>query len=171
MNTQLRELRIPDFVTLIGLSSALIAIYLAFKEQFFLAYIFIIAQYALDGLDGKLARKLGGGRLGMFLDSFSDFTILITAVLFGFFMGLQSPSFLVAGLLFILAGSIRLSFFTAQNLENKREFIGIPSVFCVFILCTTLILNFHENLFPMEWIIALYLFFAYGMISDLRIKK
>jgi len=170
MNTQLRELRLPDFVTLMGLGCAIASIYLAYTEQFFIAYVFIVAQYALDGLDGKLARIIGGGKLGVFLDSFSDFTVIISAVLFGFFMGLQSPSFLLAGLLFILAGSIRLSFFMNQTFENKKSFVGIPTVFAVFIICTLLILNFHEKWFPMEYMIGVYLFLSYGMISDIKIK-
>ena len=66
---QLRVLRWPDMLTLLGLLCVSFSVYFSFKGFLAIAYVLILMQFLLDYFDGKLARAIGGGALGVYLDS------------------------------------------------------------------------------------------------------
>ena len=80
---QLRELRWPDMLTLLGLLCVSFSVYFSFKGYLAIAYVLILLQFLLDYFDGKLARAIGGGALGVYLDSFTDFMAVASSVVFG----------------------------------------------------------------------------------------
>src|SRR5512140_2333020 len=65
---QLRTLRWPDLPTLLGLLCVSSSVYYSYKGVFAVAYILILVQFFFDYVDGKLARTIGGGALGVYLD-------------------------------------------------------------------------------------------------------
>ena len=56
---QLRTLRWPDLLTLVGLLCVCFSVYFSFKGYLAIAYVLILTQFLLDYFDGKLARAIG----------------------------------------------------------------------------------------------------------------
>src|SRR5450759_922133 len=52
---QLRALRWPDMLTLLGLLCVSFSVYFSFKGFLLIAYVLILMQFLLDYFDGKLA--------------------------------------------------------------------------------------------------------------------
>ena len=166
--TQLRTLRVPDILTLLGLLCVSISIYYSFTGLIVIAYILILTQFILDYFDGKLARIFGGGALGLYLDSFTDFMAVASSVAFGWFLGITGIAMLIAGFLNIGAASIRLAYFTAYK---QKGFTGIPTVLAASAVSTFALLGYlfiPENL---NWFVIFYFISAVAMVSDLRLKK
>ncbi len=171
MPKQLKELRLPDYFTLTGLSSAVASIFFAFDENFIMAYLLLLTQFALDGIDGRIARSGRKGALGIYLDSFSDFTAIIAVVIFGWQLGIDNRFMGIATYVFIMCAAIRLSYFTVRSTSHPGDFVGIPTVLAVNIISTALILNHHFEFVRMDALVVLYYIFSYAMVSDMRIKK
>lgn len=165
---QLRTLRLPDTLTLLGLMCVSFSVYFSFKGFFVVAYCLILTQFLLDYFDGKLARALGGGALGLYLDSFTDFMAVSSSVVFGWFLGVNGIAMLVAGFLNIGAASIRLAYFTAHK---QKGFTGIPTVLAASAVSTIALLGYFFAKEYLTWFVIFYFISALAMISDLKLKK
>ncbi|MFZ2324941.1 MAG: CDP-alcohol phosphatidyltransferase family protein [Ignavibacteriaceae bacterium] len=165
---QLRTLRLPDTLTLLGLMCVSFSVYFSFKGFFVVAYCLILTQFLLDYFDGKLARALGGGALGLYLDSFTDFMAVSSSVVFGWFLGVNGIAMLVAGFLNIGAASIRLAYFTAYK---QKGFTGIPTVLAASAVSTIALLGYFFAKEYLTWVVIFYFISALAMISDLKLKK
>ena len=165
---QLRMLRWPDLSTLLGLLCASSSAYFSFKGVFAVAYALILAQFAFDYADGKLARTFGGGPLGVYLDSFSDFISVTASVVFGWFVGIDGVIMYMAGFLNIGAAAVRLAYFTAYK---QKGFTGIPTVLASALVTTIAYLG-HLFAQPyIGWFVIFYYVSAVAMISDLKLNK
>lgn len=171
MTKQIKELRLPDLFTTIGLGCALASLFCSFLLLFDFAYFLLLGQFIFDCIDGRVARKFGKGKLGIYLDSFSDFTAIIGVVVFGWFVGMQGIFMFLASFFFLSAAAIRLSYFTVRSHQKITEFIGIPTVLCVVLVATTIIINYHFQIINMKWLVILYFVFAYAMVSNIEFKK
>ncbi len=165
---QLRTLRFPDILTLLGFLCVSFSVYFSFKEFLVIAYILILTQFFLDYFDGKLARAIGGGALGIYLDSFTDFMAVSASVVFGWFIGINGIAMLVAGFLNIGAASIRLAYFTAYK---QKGFTGIPTVLAASAVSTIAFLGYLFAKEYLVWFVIFYFISAVAMISDLKLKK
>jgi phosphatidylserine synthase len=165
---QLHALRWPDMLTLLGLLCVSFSVYFSFKGCLIIAYILILAQLLFDYFDGKLARAIGGGALGVYLDSFSDFMAVASSVVFGWFAGINGIVMLLAGFLNIGAASIRLAYFTAYK---QRGFIGVPTVMAASAVSSIAFLGHIFMHGHLAWFAVFYFISAVAMISDLRLKK
>ena len=165
---QLRELRWPDMLTLLGLLCVSFSVYFSFKGFLAIAYILILLQFLLDYFDGKLARAIGGGVLGVYLDSFTDFMAVASSVVFGWFVGITGIAMLIAGFLNVGAASIRLAYFTSYK---QKGFTGIPTVLAASAVSTIAFLGFFFAQAYLGWFVIFYFVTAVAMISDLRLKK
>jgi phosphatidylserine synthase len=165
---QLRALRWPDLSTLLGLLCVSSSVYCSFKGVFAVAYALILAQFIFDYADGKLARTIGGGVLGVYLDSFSDFMAVSAAVVFGWFVGIDGPAMYIAGFLNIGAAAVRLAYFTANK---QKGFTGVPTVLAAVVVSTIAYLGYFFAKTSIGWFVVFYFASAVAMISDLRIKK
>lgn len=171
-NRQLSELKLPDYFTIIGMCLALASIFFSTEEKFWTAYFLILGQFFFDAVDGRVARRYGGGELGVFLDSFSDFTAITAVVFLGIYIGIENFWMYMVSLLFLIAAAVRLSFFMAQALKGKVSgFTGVPTVLAVIILATLIMLNYKFQLSDMNRLTILYFVLAYAMVSNLKIKK
>jgi len=166
--TQLRTLRFPDILTLLGLLCVSISIYYSFTGLIVIAYILILTQFILDYFDGKLARIFGGGVLGLYLDSFTDFMAVASSVVFGWFLGITGIAMLIAGFLNIGAASIRLAYFTAYK---QKGFTGIPTVLAASAVSTFALLGYLFITENLNWFVIFYFISAVAMVSDLKLKK
>ncbi len=165
---QLRYLRLPDMLTLLGMLCVSFSVYFAFKGLLLIAYILILAQLFFDYFDGKLARAIGGGSLGVYLDNFSDFLAICSSVVFGWFVGINGIVMLIAGFLYVGAASIRLAYFTAYKQKPRT---GIPASFAASTVSTLAFLGYLFSGEYIVWFVILYFISAAAMISDLRLKK
>lgn len=165
---QLRTLRLPDVLTLLGLLSVSFSVYFSFKGFLVIAYTLILMQFMLDYFDGKLARAIGGGALGIYMDSFTDFMAVASSVVFGWFLGIDGIAMLIAGFLNVGAASIRLSYFTAYR---QKGFTGIPTVLAASAVSTLALLGYLFVPEHVGWFVIFYFVSAVAMISDLRLKK
>lgn len=165
---QLRSLRLPDLLTLLGLLCVSFSVYFSFKGILVIAYILILTQFILDYFDGKLARAIGGGALGVYLDSFTDFMAVSASVVFGWFIGINGIAMLIAGFLNIGAASIRLAYFTAYK---QKGFTGIPTVLAASAVSTLAFIGYLFLPTYLVWFVIFYYVSAVAMISDLRLKK
>lgn len=166
--SQLRTLRFPDLLTLLGLLCVSTSVYFSFKGFLVVAYILILTQFVLDYLDGKLARAIGGGALGLYLDSFADFMAVAASVVFGWFIGINGIIMLIAGFLNLGAASIRLAYFTAYK---QKGFTGIPTVLAASAVSTIALLGYLFAKEYLNWFVIFYFISAVAMVSDLKLKK
>jgi CDP-diacylglycerol--serine O-phosphatidyltransferase len=165
---QLRELRWPDMLTLLGLLCVSFSVYFSFKGLLVIAYVLILMQFLLDYFDGKLARAIGGGVLGVYLDSFTDFMAVASSVVFGWFVGINGIAMLIAGFLNVGAASIRLAYFTSYK---QKGFTGVPTVLAASAVSTIAFLGYFFAQAYLVWFVIFYFISAVAMISDLRLKK
>ena len=165
---QLRTLRLPDTLTLLGLLCVSFSVYFSFKGLLILAYFLILTQFLLDYFDGKLARAIGGGALGLYLDSFTDFMAVASSVVFGWFLGIDGIAMLIAGFLNLGAASIRLAYFTAYK---QKGFTGIPTVLAASVVSIIALLGYLFAQEYLNWFVIFYFISAIAMVSDLRLKK
>ena len=128
---------VPNFVTLLSLSSGFTSISFSLNNEWKIAVYLILLATIFDFFDGWFARKLkSNSNFGAELDSLSDF------VSFG-----VAPSILIylwstntlgslgwgATLFFVICASLRLARFTAdiyitnKPIDDKEYFVGIPS--------------------------------------------
>ncbi|MCX6145081.1 MAG: CDP-alcohol phosphatidyltransferase family protein [Ignavibacteriales bacterium] len=165
---QLRTLRWPDLLTLVGLLCVSFSVYFSFKGYPAIAYVLILTQFLLDYFDGKLARAIGAGALGVYLDSFTDFMAVAASVVFGWFVGINGIAMLIAGFMNVGAASIRLAYFTAYK---QKGFTGIPTVLAASAVSTIAFLGYLFTQALLGWLVIFYFVSAVAMISDLRLKK
>lgn len=165
---QLQTLRWPDLLTLLGLLCVSFSVYFSLKGFVILAYFLILMQFLLDYFDGKLARAIGGGQLGVYLDSFTDFMAVAASVVFGWFVGIDNYLMLFAGFLNVGAASIRLAYFTAYK---QKGFTGIPTVLAASAVSTISLFGYLFAQKYLDWFVVVYFISAVAMISDLRLKK
>jgi phosphatidylserine synthase len=165
---QLRELRWPDMLTLLGLLCVSFSVYFSFKGFLAIAYGLILLQFLLDYFDGKLARAIGGGVLGVYLDSFTDFMAVASSVVFGWFVGINGTVMLIAGFFNVGAASIRLAYFTSNK---QKGFTGVPTVLAASAVSTIAFLGYFFAQAYLDWFVIFYFVSAVAMISDLRLKK
>jgi CDP-diacylglycerol---serine O-phosphatidyltransferase len=165
---QLRALRWPDMLTLLGLLCVSFSVYFSFKGFLAIAYVLILMQFLLDYFDGKLARAIGGGALGVYLDSFTDFMAVASSVVFGWFVGITGTAMLIAGFLNVGAASIRLAYFTSYK---QKGFTGVPTVLAASAVSTIAFLGYLFVPALLVWFVIFYFISAIAMISDLRLKK
>lgn len=135
---------LPNFITLLNLSSGLLAVIAIFKGYYDEAFIFVCLGIFFDFWDGFFARKLGvSGELGLQLDSLAD--MVTSGVVPGLMMfrlietiQISQPQYQVTedtiymgmipyfGFLITIASAYRLAKF---NIDKRQidSFIGLPT--------------------------------------------
>jgi len=127
---------LPNAVTALALCSGLISVRFSVDGAYDYALVAIVTSAILDGLDGRLARRLhASSRFGAEFDSLADFLSFGVApiVLLFFWAGdaITGPISLCL-MVFALASAIRLARFTAQSdveiaAWRKAYFTGMPT--------------------------------------------
>jgi CDP-diacylglycerol--serine O-phosphatidyltransferase len=127
---------LPNAITALALCSGLISIRFSIAKEFDYALAAIVVSAVLDGLDGRLARRLRvSSRFGAEFDSLADFLSFgVAPIVLLFFWGEDAMTGAISLCLmaFALASATRLARFNAQsNPEEaawqKAYFTGMPT--------------------------------------------
>lgn len=166
-------LSVADIITIMNAVLGFLAILLIFSNQFQLAAALILLGLLADGLDGIVARRIGNGLMGEFLETIADSISLSIAPLFLLYkmqydVLMSQPALhvaLVAVFIFTLICSmLRLSSFS--TLKEKYVFVGLPtSANGIFLVLSAFL---KVNLW---YIIPFIILFAWLMISPIRFPK
>ena len=143
----LRMLTAADAISMLNTSFGFCAIIMILWGEQRFAFSFILLALLADGLDGIIARRWGGGKLGESLEAMGDMLSLsIAPLLFFLWFGIQifsAESFHVilaflCSLIFLVCSAIRLASF--HVMKNEHFFIGLPaSVSTIVIICLTVL--------------------------------
>jgi len=166
MNTKL----IPSIFTLANLLVGVISLVLTMDNNFQLAAIMILFAMVLDGLDGRLARRLDAtSPFGKELDSLADLVSFGVAPAILVY-ALKMREFGIVGLLvclaFALCGAIRLARFNVLNISSY--FVGVPITAAGSLVALTVLVG---NRLPSLAYPIIMVLLAYLMVSNIKIPK
>jgi CDP-diacylglycerol--serine O-phosphatidyltransferase len=134
---------LPNLCSLAGLGCTILAIYFIILGVYSAAMIGMIWAVAFDWADGLIARRmkgrtgsdqLYGGQLDVLIDIVS---YAVTPAIFLLSYGKFDPVFLPGAFLMLVAGAIRLSYFSTFGLSDGSKYTGLAidnnSIILVFI--------------------------------------
>ncbi|HOV81075.1 MAG TPA: CDP-diacylglycerol--serine O-phosphatidyltransferase [Methanothrix sp.] len=127
----IRIMRLPDVFTLLNVVFGFLAILAAGgawgRGNVHYALVFILLAAIADGVDGFLARKVGGSVLGADLDSLADMLSFGAAPAYFAISAFHIPPLLwPAGIFFLLCGILRLARFNVVSARGDQFFEGLP---------------------------------------------
>ena len=165
-----RVMRLPDLFTLLNVVFGFLAILAAGRAwggnipQY--AVVFILLAAMADGLDGFLARKVGGSPLGANLDSLADLISFGTAPVFLAISTFHLPPHIwPVGIFFLICGTLRLARFNVVSGKSDSFFEGLPIPAAGIALSASVLLG-RPTL-----TIILMLFLALLMVSSISYPK
>ena len=130
----------------------------------------------MDGIDGKIARKLGiSSEFGKEIDSLADlisFCLVPSLLLFVYYSSLQIKSLSLITLIFlsslpVVIGAIRLAKYNVmRNMRESVKYVGMPTPANAIFICSLVL--FAINFFERELIEPVDMFLFKGMYSTLR---
>ncbi|MGI5991276.1 MAG: archaetidylserine synthase [Methanosarcina sp.] len=184
-------LRLPDLVTLLNLICGISSIAVAAKatvqaatfqtaaahDGFALALILLIVAAIADGVDGYIARRFKGGKLGEQLDSLADAVsfgvapALLIYLQFGQInplVGEPDPLIAVFPIFYAVCGVLRLARFNSMP-SCKTGFEGLPITAGCIMLVTYMLLS--ESLVKIDFLLALTLGLSILMVSSVNYPK
>lgn len=169
---------IANFVTLLGLVSALCSCVASFNGDYRLAVIFLIICVVSDTIDGRIARSLKRNEkqktFGVQIDTVCDMVSFgVAPAVLGYCFGLRGWWVLVL-FVFIVCGAIRLAYFNTLEIhgEQPKGYKGMPiptsSVFIPSVMWLKLYLP--QNLFLAVFAFA-FLLLAFLYILNIDVIK
>jgi CDP-diacylglycerol--serine O-phosphatidyltransferase len=160
-------------ITLTNAVLGFLAILMIFSNQLRLSASFILLGLLADGLDGIVARRVGYGKIGEYLESIADMVSLSIAPLLLLYKTyretvLSTPWLhLLLGVVLsfsFICSMIRLSSFSLM--KKKQFFVGLPtSASAIFLVLISIL--FTELLVVVPFIFI----FSIAMILPLRFPK
>lgn len=171
---------IPNSVTLCSMCLGLTALRLSYvREDIYFSLILLLIAAFLDGIDGKIARRLKvESPVGAQLDSLADFlNFCVTPALITFEWHLKELYFFgwAATLIFLVGGAYRLARFNvmySKGIENvsSNYFVGLPTPAGAVFVFAPIVLELKGYIATTSSIYtALYMvFIAFLMISHIR---
>lgn len=161
---------IPNIITLSNLLLGILSLLYTMNQQYQTAAILILAAVFLDGMDGRIARRLNvETNFGKELDSLCDLVSFgVAPALLVYDKYLQEIGFfgLLIALSFALCGAVRLARFNVMNI--KTYFIGVPITIAGGIMAITILLS---SILPAFIFPYLTVSLAYLMVSNFKIPK
>jgi len=165
-----RVIRLPDLFTLLNVVFGFLALLAAGRAwggsfpQY--AVVFILLAAMADGVDGFLARKVGGSPLGANLDSLADLISFGTAPVFLAISAFHLPPHIwPVGIFFLLCGTLRLARFNVVSGKSDHFFEGLPIPAAGIALSASVLLG------KPTLTIVLMLFLALLMVSSIPYPK
>lgn len=142
------------------------------EDQFLLASILITIGLICDALDGIVARKFGGSRLGADLDTLSDTITFVVAPAFMVFSYYGTtddrvfPALLSAGLVLVM-GMLRLARFNANPAEGStKTFQGLPTPWAAITIALLVMAKI-----PYQFALPIVVVLAFLMMSNVAYPK
>ena len=171
-----RVIRLPDLFTLLNVVFGFLALLAAggawggIYPQY--AVVFILLAAMADGLDGFLARKVGGSPLGANLDSLADLISFGTAPVFLAISAFHLPPHIwPVGIFFLLCGTLRLARFNVVSGKSDSFFEGLPIPAAGIALSASVLLGRPTLTIVLMLFLALLMTssISYPKIRDLRV--
>ena len=134
---------LPSLFTMGNMWCGYASIVYALKGEYETAAPFIGIAYALDALDGRIARMTGTeSEFGLQLDSLADvISFGIAPAVLAYAWGLSSLGRVgwAAGFMFVACAAMRLARFNVQSAggADKRYYVGIPSPAAAAVIAAT----------------------------------
>lgn len=176
----LRQLNLPNALTLLGLMLTFLSAVFAVQGEFYAAILCMMYAGITDLFDGLVARKSRRTELqaevGKQLDSIVDVCSFgFGPAVFAYCYGLRHPLAVVLLMAYVGAAAMRLAYFNSVGMAaegDNRYFTGMPvtyaALFIPIVFLATLVLPAPT----VRWALAgLYLVLATLMVSGLRIIK
>ncbi|MDD2909427.1 MAG: CDP-alcohol phosphatidyltransferase family protein [Candidatus Pacebacteria bacterium] len=166
-----------NIISLLIVPNSLISFYFIFKEEVFLAFLFIIICFFLDTIDGYIARKMKiESSMGQAIDSFCDLIVYLMFPVFFIFNYLNFNLFVTFFIcsIVLISGIIKLARFSKEGfviINNEKYYRGLVVPFVLLTTAIFYILNINNFiyiniLFPLAVILISIL-----MVSNLKFKK
>lgn len=172
-----------NFITLMGMTSALGGIFLAYAGHYKLAVMAILLAGLCDMFDGRVARhtKRDDRKASMFgiqIDTVSDMVSFgIAPAVIAYIYGLNKWYDFVLLAFYACCGAIRLAYFNTQAITetedlNLKTFTGVPIPTICFVLPPLTLLMTMVNPSVMAWVMrSAYLLLGTAFIVNIKIKK
>ena len=169
---------LPNMMTIAAICAGLTAIRSGVSGHYGSAVLFILAAGVLDGLDGRLARRLrSDSKMGAELDSLADFLNFgVAPALVVYFWALQDLSRIgwISVLVFAVCCVVRLARFNVAAKTEKSEvrpgyFVGVPAPAGAMLVLLPMYLSFASRgaiLVP-DLVICFYM----GLVGLLMISR
>lgn len=130
------------YITLLGLLCSLVAVFLALKNELWLAFVFLMASGIADMLDGVVARSMNlsprDQELGKTLDSLVDVCSFgFAPVVILYHCGLSEWPALIGLALYLMAVVWRLATFPligVKETKGRRVYTGLPVTYASLFL-------------------------------------
>jgi archaetidylserine synthase len=169
----IKLLSFADVITITNAVLGFLALLCILSNQFQFAAAFILIGLLADGLDGIVARRVGNGQMGEFLETVADSISLSIAPLlllykinYDAFVTQLSLHFVVGFVIVFsfVCSMLRLGSFSA--LKEKRFFVGLPTSANAIFLVMSSFLNVD-----IRFVLPFVVLFALLMISPVRFPK
>jgi len=161
---------IPNIVTLSNLILGLTSLWYTMEGNYKEAAVAILFAMVLDGMDGRLARRLKvSSDFGKELDSLADlvsFGVAPALLTYASMLYLLGYWGLIISIVFALCGAIRLARFNVLNI--KTYFIGVPITCAGPLLAIFVLLS---NRLPLVFYPIATIILSYLMVSNFKIPK
>ena len=169
---------LPNIFSLIGLLSALIAIYFTIQGNFQFAIIGMIWAVFFDWSDGIIAGKMKGRtdtqkEFGGQLDSLIDMISFgICPAIFLLSYGKYSLWFLPGAFIIVAISAIRLSYFNVFGLVNNKTYLGLALDNNILIIAFVFLFQsfFNERTFSII-LYSLFMLMAILNIAPIKTPK
>jgi phosphatidylserine synthase len=162
-----------DMISLFNACLGFLAIVFLILNEQRLSLSFILLALLADGLDGIVARKFGGGKMGESLEAMADMVSLSVAPLlftlwYAINLSFENYTFLLLslflGFIFLLSSAIRLASF--HVLKDNHFFVGLPAS-----VSTLILVGFSYVSLPIYCYFLIILFLSIAMISPIKFPK
>jgi len=161
---------IPNIITLLNLGFGLTSLWFTMQGFYKEAAVSILLAMVLDGMDGRLARRLKvTSDFGKELDSLCDLVSFgVAPALLSYGTVLYEIGYvgLFIAIIFSFCGAIRLARFNVLNI--KEYFVGVPITIAGPLLAIFTLLS---NRLPMGFYPIASLVLSYLMISNIKVPK
>jgi len=139
-------------------------------DRFLLASVLITLGLICDALDGIVARRFGGSRLGGDLDTLSDTVTFVVTPAFMVFAryGEEKPygALLASGLVLVM-GMLRLARFNSNPTEGATvTFQGLPTPWCAITIALLIVAAVNVT-----WALPIVVLLAFLMMSNVAYPK
>lgn len=161
---------IPSIFTLANLLLGIVSLIFTMEDEFQIAAGMILFAMVLDGMDGRLARRLDAASpFGKELDSLADLVSFgVSPAILVYAAKMKSFGYigLIVCIAFALCGAIRLARFNVLNISTY--FVGIPITAAGSLVALAVLVG---NRLPDMIYPVLMVLLAYLMVSNIKIPK
>lgn len=161
---------IPSLFTVGNFVFGVLSLYYTMGERYQLAAISVLFCMIMDGLDGRIARKLdASSNFGKELDSLADvvsFGVAPALLVYAQILDSYQLVGLLAVLWFAVAGMLRLARFNVQNVSGY--FVGVPITAAGSLVA---LLNLMPKLIPSQAFLGITVLLGVFMVSKIKVPK